>query len=224
MKLRIFISVLCCFAVASASVSLFGQAAEISPYGGFYWPGNNNAVGEFRNNQILGVRGGGYVTPSFEIGANYAWSNHFQPSDTNAAATFAGDLGFPQSGVRSNLWEAEFAYNFGKHGVHGATVRPYLVMGGGVLITSNRDNGDFVLNVRSFQTPNGIAFAPNDVLSDNSKFFTFSYGGGLKAARLAGPLGFFGDLRGRTIPNFFNGHGTNWPEVSAGLYFSWGER
>jgi hypothetical protein len=33
----------------------------------------------------------------------------------------------------------------------------------------------------------------------------------------------FADFRGRTIPNFF-GHGTNWPELSAGLNFSWGER
>jgi len=36
-------------------------------------------------------------------------------------------------------------------------------------------------------------------------------------------MGFFGDFRGRTIPNFF-GHGTNWPELSGGLTFSWGER
>jgi len=34
----------------------------------------------------------------------------------------------------------------------------------------------------------------------------------------------FGEFRGRTIPNFFNGHRTNWPELSAGLKFSWGER
>ena len=38
-----------------------------------------------------------------------------------------------------------------------------------------------------------------------------------------GPLGFFGDLRGRTVPNFF-GHSTVWPEFSAGLSLSWGER
>jgi hypothetical protein len=39
-----------------------------------------------------------------------------------------------------------------------------------------------------------------------------------------GAMGFFGDFRGRTIPNFFNGHGTNSPELSAGLTFSWGEK
>jgi hypothetical protein len=36
-------------------------------------------------------------------------------------------------------------------------------------------------------------------------------------------MGFFGDFRGRTVPNFFSS-AFNWPEVSAGLTFSWGER
>src|SRR5262249_18553042 len=64
----------------------------------------------------------------------------------------------------------------------------------------------------------------NDVLGDHATFFTFGYGGGLKLQRLWGPLGFFGDIRGRAIPNFFNGHGTNLLELSAGLNFSWGEK
>jgi hypothetical protein len=61
-------------------------------------------------------------------------------------------------------------------------------------------------------------------MRSNATFFTFSYGGGLKVQRLWGPLGFFGDIRGRTIPNLFNGHGTNILEVSAGLNFAWGEQ
>jgi hypothetical protein len=222
MKVRFFICVaLVCFAFSS--VSLFAQAFEISPYGGFYWPGNNNQVGKFQKNQLLGVRGGGYVTPNFEIGGNYAFSNHFQPRDSNAAAAFAGALGFPQPAVRSNLWEAEFTYNFGRHALGGAAIKPYLTAGGGALRATVKDAGQFVLNTQQVSTIFGTAFAPNNILDDGDTFFTFSYGGGVKAARLAGPLGFFGDFRGRTIPNFFLGHGTNWPEITAGLYFSWGE-
>jgi hypothetical protein len=55
-------------------------------------------------------------------------------------------------------------------------------------------------------------------------FFTFSYGGGLKTQRVWGPMGFFGDVRGRAITDFFNGHGTNMLELTAGLNFAWGER
>jgi hypothetical protein len=86
---------------ALAPSSLFAQAAEINPYGGFYWPGDNNGVGEFKNNQLIGVRGGYFITKDFELGGNYAWTNHFQPKSSNQAAAFAGDLGFPQGRVRA---------------------------------------------------------------------------------------------------------------------------
>jgi hypothetical protein len=172
----------------------------------------------------LGVRGGFYVTDSFEIGGNYAWSNHFQPTDTNPQAALAGRLGFPQGAVRSNLWEAEFTYNFGKQALFGASVKPYIVGGAGGLTTNIKNADQFVLNVRSVPTIAGPIFFANDVLHSGDTFFTFSYGGGVKLVRLWGPMGFFGDFRGRTIPNFFNGHGTNWPEVSAGLSFAWGEK
>jgi hypothetical protein len=206
------------------------------------------------------VRGGGYVTQNFEIGANWYWNNHFQPKGANTTAAFAGNLGFPQAHVRANLWELEFTYNFGRRNLFGSTaVRPYLVAGGGGITTNMKDGDAFVLNNTFINVPgvnpatlqaaerngtlqsivpvdtrDGVAFAgtptgstvivANDVLRDHSTFFTFSYGGGLKTQRVWGPLGFFGDVRGRAIPNFFNGHGTNLFELSAGLNFSWGER
>ena len=74
-------------------------------------------------------------------------------------------------------------------------------------------------------TPTGsTAVVADTVVRDHATFFTFSYGGGLKMQRIWGPLGFFGDVRGRTIPNYFNGRGTNLFELTAGLNFSWGER
>ncbi len=271
MRVRFF-TFLVLFAFAFASSSLFAQGTcnppcpspspspnpstvlstqwEISPYAGYIWNGNNNGVGSFMNTQILGVRGGGYVTQAFEIGGNWSWNNHFQPKPENTTAAFAGDLGFPQAHVRSNLWEGEFTYNFGSRGLFGHAIKPYLVAGGGG-ITTNMKNGDvFVLNntfidvpgvspatlraaqlngtlqsiVPGVNTTNGVAFVgnptgtgstvvvANDVLRDHVTFFTFSY------------VGFFGDVRGRTIPNFFNGHGTNLLELSAGLNFAWGEK
>lgn len=96
------------------------------------------------------------------------------------------------------------------------------------------NNGTLQSFIPFINTTNGVAFAPNPtgstvfvadtVVYDRSTFFTFSYGGGLKTQRVWGPMGFFGDIRGRTIPNYFNGHGTNQLELSAGLNFTWGER
>jgi hypothetical protein len=273
------------FAFAVAPVSLFAQAAQtpqasqgtcsptpctpgggltgklmadISPYGGYVWPKSFSGIGAFKGSQILGVRGGFFVTPDFEIGGNYNWNSHFQPRNANLDSNFAGNLGFPQGSVRANVWEAEFTYHFGAHRFAGSSVRPYLVAGGGGLTTKIKNQDLFVLNTRSFFVPaatpadlqfnlqnnnlqnvlpgidttNGVAFVgtptgtnvfvPNDVFSGET-FFTFSYGGGLKAARLWGPMGVFGDIRGRTLPNLF-GHGNTWPELSAGLNFAWGEK
>lgn len=54
-------------------------------------------------------------------------------------------------------------------------------------------------------------------------FLTFSYGGGLKVLNKWGPIGYRGDVRGRTIPNFY-GYRFTFLETTAGLTFSWGER
>jgi hypothetical protein len=61
------------------------------------------------------------------------------------------------------------------------------------------------------------------ILDNNDTFFTFSYGGGVKAFRVAGPVGFRVDVRGRTLPNFF-GESNTWAEFTGGLVFAWGER
>ena len=209
------------FAVVLLPLSSFAQAFEINPYAGYIWTGKNNGVGSFLNNQLLGVRGGGFITSNFELGANYSWNNHFQPNHQNDAANLAGRLGFPQGSVRANIWEAEFTYHFAKRSALGSQFKPYVVGGVGDLRTTVKDPDTFVLNTRRF---NGGALTANDVLEDGDNFLTFSYGGGAKWNRVWGAMGFFGDFRGRTIPNFFNGHGTNSPELSAGLTFSWGEK
>src|SRR5262249_51318619 len=277
MKVRLFLF-LVLFAFAFAPSSLFAQGNcnpspcptpaptlggtqfEISPYGGYNWSGGNNGVGSLQNNQILGVRGGGYVTQAFEIGGNWSWNNHFQAERDNTNAAFAGALGFPQAAVRSNLWEVEFTYNSGRRSFLGSADRQYLVGGGGektkniktgrVFVLNNRfidvpgvtpatlvaanDKGTLQTFVPFINTTDGVAFLPNPtgstvvvadtVVRDRSTFFTFSYGGGIKTQRVWGPMGFFGDVRGRTIPNYFNGRGTNQFELTAGLNFSWGER
>jgi hypothetical protein len=212
----------------SAPASLFAQIVEVSPYAGFLWPGSPSGLSNFQNNQLIGGRVGFYVTPNFEIGGNYSWNNHFQPENDAAPASFAGTLGFPQGTSRAHIWEAEFAWNFGNHTFGGANVKPYIVGGAGGLTTQISNPSQFTLNVRPVltRTPFGTpvtGFVPNDVMSTSETFFTFSYGGGIKAERLAGPLGFFGDIRGRTLPNFFTTSFT-WPELTAGLTFTWGER
>jgi hypothetical protein len=203
--------------------SLFAQGFEVRPYVAYYWPGGSGAFDNFQNTQSLGVRGGYYVTSSFEVGGNYSWINHFQPRDSGGPSSFAGDIGFPQGRTRAHIWEGEFSWNvptmrFGK------TLKPYVTGTVGGLTTNVGTPGSFVLNTRLVVLPiSGTMIVANDTITGNDTFLTFSYGGGVKAERLWGPLGFFGDIRGRTIPNFFSGSYT-WPELSAGVSFAWGER
>jgi hypothetical protein len=222
MKFRFFTS-LALLCLAAVPLSLSAQSAEISPYAGYIWPSNfGSGVGEFHQGQLLGVRGGAYISSGFEIGGNYSWNNHFQPRDSDLSSAFAGSLGFPQGAVRANIYEVEFSYNFGKHNMFGSSIKPYVTLAGGGLTTRVKNSNAFVVNVRAVQTPLQTIFVPNDVIDNNDTFFTFSYGGGIKASRLWGPMGFFGDFRGRTVPNFF-GSSNTYPELSAGLNFAWGE-
>src|SRR5215469_4155107 len=148
-----------------------GTSFEISPYAGYIWNGLNNGVGSFMNTQILGVRGGGYVTSAFEIGGNWSWNNHFQPKPEDTTAAFAGFLGFPQASVRSNLWELEFTYHFGSHGLFGHAIRPYLVAGAGGITTNMKNGNVFVLN-NSFVDVPGISPATLDVANANGTLKT----------------------------------------------------
>src|SRR5215510_9801322 len=202
MKVRLFLC-LVLFVFAFAPSSLFSQAPaqapcnpmpcptpnpppnplgstlwEINPYAGWYWSGTNGSgPGRFFNTQYLGVRGGGYITPSFQLGGNWNWTNHFQPNQSNTGAALAGALGFPQGAVRAHLWEVEYTYNFAKRNLFGSpTVRPYIVGGTGGITTSIKNENSFVLNVRAVN-PQRTRFVANDVLDSGDTFFTFSYGG-----------------------------------------------
>jgi len=227
MRTKLFVLVVLLSAAVLPS-SLFAQTVEINPYAGFYWPGSPSLVpdstGDFMNNQLIGVRGGYYVTSGFMIGGNYSWSNKFQPKPTDPAGALAGAVGFPQNRVRANIWEVEFSYNFGPTSLLGGCFKPYVSGAAGGLTTRVGSGGSFVLNTRAVETPAGnTVFFANDVIDNNDTFFTFSYGGGLKADKLWGPMGVFGDFRGRTIPNFISKSFT-WPEISAGLTFAFGAR
>jgi hypothetical protein len=70
---------------------------------------------------------------------------------------------------------------------------------------------------------NVVSAARTIMLENRDTFFTFSYGGGIKALRLAGPMGLRVDIRGRSIPNLL-GNSTSWPELTGGLTFTFGER
>ena len=60
-------------------------------------------------------------------------------------------------------------------------------------------------------------------IDNNDTFATITYGGGVKALRVFGPVGLRLNIMGRTMPNFF-GRGNTWAEFTAGPVFTWGQK
>jgi len=188
----------------------------------------------------FGGKVGGFVTENFSLDGNLSWYNHmFGLSDrsnfivfrpiTNTIANITGN----DVKTRALLWELSGNYDFVSLNV-GSRFTPYVTLGVGG-ITARIKNADevFVTGGGFIRNPafTAASLVPEFIenrarvrnISNNDTFFTFSYGGGVKALRLAGPVGFRVDVRGRTIPNFFGASSTR-AELTGGLVFAWGER
>jgi opacity protein-like surface antigen len=187
----------------------------------------------------FGGKVGGFVTPNFSIDGNLSWYNHmFGLSDRSDVAVFrpitntiAGIANITGNDVKTRalLWEVSGNYDFVGHTI-GARFTPYVTLGvGGITARiKNADDvfitgGGFIRNPISPGPEFIVNPTPVRILENNDTFFTFSYGGGFKALRLAGPVGFRFDIRGRTIPNYFSESSTQ-AEFTGGLVFAWGER
>ncbi len=105
--------------------------------------------------------------------------------------------------TRAYLWDADASYHFGK-----TRKKLYGTFGIGSVTTTVSNDARFL-------------FDP-DVLTTH-RFLSLSYGGGLKALRRWGPIGYRVDVRGRTLPHYY-GFRQDWVEATAGVTIAWGER
>ncbi len=185
--------------LAGVAPSAYAQKWELHPYIGHFNPRSAD-YGEFKNEGMYGLKGSVNLTPNFELEGNFGYLNHFELEGSD-----------PQS--RGLLWEAggnldipvgEHLHPFVSGGIGGMTA----VIDSDVLDPTNNNPGS--------------ANMFGQRLDDGDTFFVVSYGGGLKAERLWGPMGLRFDLRGRTMPHIF-GDSATWLETTGGLTFSWGE-
>ncbi|HEY2382471.1 MAG TPA: hypothetical protein VGK48_14940 [Terriglobia bacterium] len=206
-----------------------GTSAELYMNAGGIWPMRMNS---FNDNKILaqgifGLKGGLIFSGGGEVEVGVSYLNHFQTGNTPdfSGTTTFGTAGAPT--VFAMVYDLDGAWNFGNRRVLGAKFSPYLVGGvGGLTAEVRHGDSAFLQGGGLVAGPGGTLVAnsaPTKLISDGDTFLTFNYGGGLKAMNLWGPLGFRVDVRGRTIPNFYHSAPT-WPEATAGLLISWGER
>lgn len=197
------------------------QGVEIAPYAGGFWSDELGRVPfedvfdddeevtdrsrQLKREGIYGVQAGGYLTERFLLQANLGYINHFELRDTD-----------PES--RGILWEALGTVHFPLQAA--PRLQPYLSAGVGGLTAVIGDLGE------GFTDDDPIPADPTRraAWDDGDTWFNFSYGGGLKAVRLWGPVGVMADFRGRTLPNFVNHESMTWFEAKGGLTFTFGEQ
>jgi hypothetical protein len=210
----------------------FAQRFEVHPYAGGFIPGDWKNEYELKNEGVYGVKAGVFATDRLLLEGHWGWMPHMEFKGTDP-------------GARGMIWEFAPSINF--FDARFSKALPYITVGfGGVTgyirdIPTNEDRdaeisgvsvafrgendnevkaADILLNARPKNVDTPVRSL---ILEDGDTFLTVSYGGGVKALNLLGPMGVRADFRGRSMPNFF-GNSVSWLEMSGGLTFTWGER
>jgi hypothetical protein len=202
---------------------------EIHPNAGFVWPGAVNfgdTVAHLRDEGIYGLKAGVFLNDNLEVEGNLAYMNHFESRLTPTVQDQA--FGIQAHTVYGILYDVNGLWNFGQQPIFGTKISPYVVAGIGGLSTEVRGANAAVIGGQFYQTDpatGASVFNPTHtvVVHDNTAFFAVNYGGGIKASNLWGPVGVRADIRGRTFPNF-RGESLTWPEATAGITFTFGEK
>jgi hypothetical protein len=186
----------CCLILGFALTAGTAQAQEIEihPYAGAFSPGSN-----MNGDGIYGIRGGVYLMDFVQLDLNLGYINHFNVEN------------MPDIGTRAYLWDVNGSYSLRGYNIPYTDRKwePFFTVGLGGVSTGSR--GSQVVD-----------FDPAPI-GDGHTFLAFSYGGGIKAMRLWGPIGLRADVRGRTLPNFTPSSLT-WLEITGGFNVMWGER
>jgi len=202
---------------------------EIHPYAGFVWPRAvdfGDTMAHLRDEGVYGVKVGAFLNDNVEIEGNLGYMNHFE---SRFAPTYLDQsFGVQPHSVYGLIYDVNGVFNFGQHPIFGSRWSPYVVAGIGGLSTEVQGANATLIGGELYRTDpstGAAVFNPTHtvVVRDNTAFLSVNYGGGIKAMNLWGPLGFRVDVRGRTFPNF-RGQALTWPEATAGLTFTFGEK
>jgi len=199
----------------------FAQKWEVYPYAGGAFT-TDYKIFDFKNPGVFGLKGGLFVSDNVSIEANGGYVNQFN------------FRGFSYR-THALTYDISGLYNFANVNIRG--VRPFVTFGIGgttLSIDSRVNTGDHDSAVYPIPIPpEEQVITPNRgpipqtlipfTLSSGDAFFQFNYGGGIKAQRLFGPMGFRADFKGNTMPNFF-GSSVSQFVMTGGLLFSFGER
>ena len=175
---------------------------------------------------MYGVKATASINNTWGIEGNFSYINHFESrfSPTPLDQTF----GIMPKTVHGLVYDINGVLDLGPRRVFGSRFSPYLTAGVGGLSTLVQNGSAAIIGGQFYATDPATAAVVLDnghrvIVADHTPFFSVNYGGGLRASNLWGPVGVRADIRARTFPNF-RGSSMTWPEASAGLTFTFGER
>lgn len=212
-------------AVAGTYFLTHHHQIEVNPYGGFVWPGKGGDL-HLRDEGVYGLRALASLTDNIQVEGNFGYINHLE--GRFAPTMLDQSFGIRPTTVHGLLYDINGLYNFGDKPLFGSSFRPYVVAGIGGVSTLIENGGAALIGGQIYTTDPTSGALMFDagrkvIVADNSAFFSVNYGVGFKAMKLWGPMGARVDIRGRTFPNF-RGETVTWPEATAGLVFTFGER
>jgi hypothetical protein len=202
---------------------------EIHPNAGFVWPRHvdfADTTAHLRDEGMYGLKAAVPLNDNVQVEGNFAYMNHFE---SRVAPTILDQaFGIQPRTIYGLLYDVNGLWNFGAKPIFGTRFTPYATVGIGGLSTEVRHANSALIAGQFYRTDPATGAAVLNptrtvIVNDNTAFLSVNYGGGIKATNVAGPLGFRLDVRGRTFPNF-RGESLTWPEATAGLTFTFGER
>jgi hypothetical protein len=145
---------------------------------------------------LLGVKGAMYTNHDTQVEGEFEYLPHFEFRGTDPK-------------VRAFVWGANVVRTFS---IPNSKAVPFYTFGlGGITAHVDGGSATTVLPTRTI------------TIDDKDTFFTLSYGVGVKAMRVIGPVGLRANVYGRTMPNFF-GRANSWAEVTGGVVFAFGAK
>jgi hypothetical protein len=179
------------------STRSFAQKYEVHPLVGRTAPDKWADLYSLKSVSVVGVKAAVFANNTTQVEGEFEYLPHFEFRGTDPK-------------TRGWVWGVSLSRNVF---LNNSKIIPFFHFGVGGVTARNDPPGSVT-----------TTFPDRSITIDhNDTFAAVTYGGGVKALDVIGPVGLRFNIMGRTMPNFF-GRGNTWAEFTGGPVFSWGKK
>jgi len=179
------------------STRSFAQKYEVHPLVGRTAPDKWADLYSLKSVSVVGVKAAVFANNTTQVEGEFEYLPHFEFRGTDPK-------------TRGWVWGVSLSRNVF---LNNSKIIPFFHFGVGGVTARNDPPGSVT-----------TTFPDRTITIDhNDTFAAVTYGGGLKALDVIGPVGLRFNIMGRTMPNFF-GRGNSWAEITGGMVFAFGTK